>query len=341
MALKKQNNDPLNFRQIILDSPSQFQIGANSAKDIKLEKNFDSLIICGMGGSALPGDVLKMWFKFSKTNFPLYIHRDYNLPYCAKKQSLIICISYSGNTEETISGFKEAVKKGLNAAVISSGGKLEKLCKKIKVPLAKVPSGLPPRMALGFQFGALMQLLTPPRIVKDGLKDLLKLEKKLRPKELENKGRKIAKKLVNKIPLIYSSEKLSLLARIWKIKFNENAKTPAFYNYFPELNHNEMVGFSRISDLQPPIANFYVLILRDLVNNSKILKRMDLTAKILKKKKVPIENIYLGEKNFFAKIFSNLLLADWISYYLALESKIDPWPVEIVEEFKSALTKKC
>jgi len=320
------------FRKVILDFPKQFPIGMTAAKNIFLKKP-EKVFICGMGGSALPGEILKMYFENAKIKIPLFSHRNYSLPFQVKKEDLICTISYSGNTEETISSFEEALKRKLKLAAISFDGKLAQLCKKNKIPIAIIPGGIPPRTALGYLTGALFQILINCQALPNISREILKLEKELQPLKLELKGKKIAQRLKNKIPLIYASAFNFPLAKIWKIKFNENAKIPAFANFFPELNHNEMVGFEKGKN------NFYILILRDQTDHPKILKRMDLTSEILKKRGVKVENIYLEGKGFFNKIFSNLLLADWVAYYLAINYGIDPTPVKIVEEFKKKMKK--
>jgi glucose/mannose-6-phosphate isomerase len=289
-----------------------------------------------MGGSALPGDVLSIWLSAYKIGLPLYIHRNYGLPYQADERHLIICISYSGDTEETLTAFEEARSKGFKIAVITSGGKLARLCKKYKIPMAVIPRGYQPRMALGFQFAALIKILVNCGIIRNNLENIANLEKQLLPKTLEAEGKKLSKKLRGKIPIIYSSERLKGLARIWKIKFNENAKIPAFYNYFPELNHNEMTGFSDRGPNSMRDQNS-IIILRDPTDHPRIQKRMKLLSQILKPKKIPINFIDIQGRDVLYKTFSTILLGDWVSYYLALEYKIDPTPVKLVKEFKKKL----
>jgi glucose/mannose-6-phosphate isomerase len=316
--------------QIIQEFPKQFKVGFEAAKDVKLKDKFKSLLICAMGGSSLGGEILKIWLKTSTINLSLFLNKTYSLPQFVDKNHLILAISYSGNTEETLSAFREALRKNLKIVAITSDGKLAKLCNKHRVPLVLLPGGYPPRMSLGFQFGALMRILINCQIIKGGKKDLLLLEDKLNPKKLEKEGRKLAKKLKNKIPLIYASKVNKGLALIWKIKFNENSKFPAFCNYFPELSHNEIVGFTN----KQKNKNFHIIILKDSSDHPKILKRMKLTANILKTRRISSDFIEMNEKNILLKIFSNILLADWTSYYLALENGVDPIPVKIVEEFK-------
>ncbi|MDP1538546.1 MAG: bifunctional phosphoglucose/phosphomannose isomerase [bacterium] len=321
------------MKKIILDFPKQFKIGLEIAKNIRIKDKFDKVLICGMGGSALPGDILEMWLEDKKINIGLDIHRNYGLPYQIDKKYLIICISYSGNTEETISSFMEARKKKIKTIAITSGGELLELCQRHEVPFAKIPQGYQPRMALGFQFSALIKILVNSGIIKNNLENVLALEKNLKPLKLESQAKIIAKKIINKIPIVYTSDKFRKLARIWKIKFNESAKLPAFYNYFPELNHNEMTGFVNLQ------TKFYVIFLRDSAENTKILKRMKLTAEILKQKMIDSSFIDLSGKEILYKIFSNILLSDWVSYYLALKYKVDPLSVNLQEEFKKKLKR--
>lgn len=325
--------DKSNMRKDILAFPKQFRVGLESAKNIKIQGQFDGVLICGMGGSALPGDVLSIWLQAHKIGLPLYIHRNYGLPYQADERHLIICISYSGNTEETLTAFREAESRGFKIAAIASGGKLTQLCKKYRIPIALIPKGYQPRVALGFQFAALIKILVNCGIIRNNLEIISDLEKSLKPKSLEARGKKLAKKLKDRIPIIvYSSERLKGLARIWKIKFNENAKIPAFSNHFPELNHNEMIGFSNRGQSS-------VIILRDRVDHPRIQKRMKLLSQMLKKRGFPVDFIDIQGKDVLYKIFSTVILGDWVSYYLALEYKVDPTPVKLNDEFKAGMAK--
>ena len=327
------------MRKIILDSPKQFSVGLKAAENIKIKGNFENVIVSGMGGSGLPGKMLKQFASRLKIKIPVYIHSDYNLSPNANKKSLMIAISYSGNTEETISSFNQAKKKGIKLAAICSGGELEKLSKKNRIPLARIPEGVQSRMALGYQFSALIKILSNAKIANFKQSELLSLGRKINSKNIENKAKKMAKKLKGKIPIIYSSADWQILSYIWKINFNENSKIMAFNNVFPELNHNEMVGYANCKAQFPnKKSGFYTIIIRDLKNdNSDILKRMRLTAGLIKKRNTLADFIDIKGRNFFEKIFSNILLANFTTYYLALEYKIDPEPVKIIEDLKAKL----
>ncbi len=335
--MEEKIKDIKEMREAILNSPRQLSQGANFAAKVKPKKaNYDKVIICGMGGSALPGNIL-IEYLAPEIKIPIYIHRSYNLPAYADKKSLVICISYSGNTEETISACRQAIKQKIPAAGISFDGKLEKIAQQNKIPLAKIGGEkIQPRQATGYIFSALVKILANANIIKDKTEEINRAAKKIEAEKMEKQGKALAKKINKKIPLVYASENHKALARIWKIKFNENAKTMAFWNYFPELNHNEMVGFENAGKIK---NNFYALILRDKKDHPRILKRMDLLTKIIKERKINISFVEINGRTELEKIFNSLVLSDWTSYYLALNYKIDPVPVNIVEKFKKLMAK--
>lgn len=323
------------MRQVIIDSPNQLKTGLGLAENVKISGDFKNVIICGIGGSALPYDILST---IIKPIIPIYIHRDYNLPEFTDNNSLIVCISYSGNTEEGISSLQEAVNKNLKVIAIATGGKFQEIAKANIVPFVKIPAGIQPRSATGYLFGALVKVLINSAVIKDISYDILNTVQDLKEvnEELEKNGKKLAKKLEKKIPIIYTSNKLEVLARNWKIKFNENAKIPAFYNVFPELNHNEMVGHTGAKKLS---GKFNVIILQDQAENPRILKRMKITSNIIKKLGLKVDFVEIKQGNLMFKVFSTLLLGEWVSYYLALSQKIDPSPVKLVEDFKKQMAK--
>ena len=339
MALK--TIDKSNMRKIILDFPRQFQIGAKAAQEVYLEPGKlmrwpENIIICGMGGSALPGDIL-----VSLRPLDIFCHKSYGLPPQAGNESLIICISYSGDTEETLSSFNEAVSRNLPLISITTGGELEKLSKKYKVPCVILPPPLiPPRLALGEMFAALIQVLVNQNILGPEISDeVLKLGA-LKSEKFEEEGKKLAKKIYTRIPFIYVSRRFREIAWIWKNSLNETAKILAICNYFPELNHNETVGFWKINEMQISNAKIYVIILRDPKDSHpRILKQMGITKDIIEKEEIEVEFIDMKGKTMLEKIFSSVILGFWASYWLALEYKVDPTPIKTIEEFKRRLAK--
>lgn len=325
------NFDESNLRKVILEYPNQLQIGQKFAEKIKVTKGkFKNLIICGMGGSALPGDILKSYLTESlKFNLPITINRAYDLPKSATPSSLIFICSYSGNTEETISCLEQALKLKSTIVAFSKSGKIMEMTKKNKIPLVQFKidfNNFQPRYAATYVFAAFYQVLT-----NLGLCDRIKEFPKIDSRASEIAGEELALKIKGKTPIIYASDKYKLLAKNWKIKINENSKTPAFWNYFPELNHNEMVGFTN------PQAKFFAIMLSEKDDHPRIKKRMEITAKLYQGKGIESEIVNIEGKTFLEKVLKTLVLGDWVSYYLALEYSQDPTPVEMVEEFKKKL----
>lgn len=334
--------DPSNFRQMLLDSPGQFAVGFDIAKDIYIDGNFHSIEISGMGGSALPGNLLRVYLSdlFKKNSdarrLEVYQNRFYSLPHEAFSNSLNFISSYSGNTEETIESFQEALKNNLPCVGLSSGGKIEEMCKSNNVPHIKMPipfENFQPRLGTGYFFGAVIQVLINLNLIPDTRNTILETAAKLKENivQFEERGKVLAEKIEGKTPVIYTSTKFKPVAMIWKIMINENGKTPAFWNFFPELNHNEANGFVS------PQGKFIAVMLRDKGDHPRNYKRFDVTAEILKEYGTDSEIVDYEDGDIFYKMFSSLLIGGFTSYYLALKYGNDPTPVELVEKFKKLL----
>lgn len=336
MNTKIKELDYSNLRQVILDSPQQLIKGSLLAEKVKVSGNFSRLVISGMGGSALPGELLQMYLdQLDKNSLEIYLNRTYSLPPQSFSNSLNFFLSYSGNTEETLSGLKEALEKKLSPIIgFSTGGKLEENFKQHNLPLVTIPSGIEPRCATGYFFSSMLKILVNSGLVKDETQKLLETVEKLKSEEkyIEELGQTMVQKIKGRTPIIYASNFFRPLAMIWKIALNENAKTPAFYNVYPELNHNEMVGYTL------PQSPFHILTFLNKQDHPQIQKRMHITAELLKEKGIKTTFIEIpAEKNIFYTIFYTLILGEWISYYLALEYGQDPTPVIMVEKLKDLL----
>jgi glucose/mannose-6-phosphate isomerase len=318
--------------EIIKNFNKQFEYEPQIEGSLSIEgvKNF---IAVGMGGSHLAADILNSY----DPSFGILIHKNYglpNLPEETLKQSLIILNSYSGNTEEVIDSFYLALEKKLKMVSITYNGKLLELSKKYNIPFVKLPEPkVQPRLALGFHAKALLKILNREKELKE-INEFVNL---LKPEEFEGQGRELAQKIKNKIPIIYASEKNQAIAYIWKIKFNETSKIPAFYNVFPELNHNEMTGFDIKETTKNLSQNFIFLIFFDEEDHPKIQRRMTILKNLYKERNLKVEILKLEGQNRFHKIFSSLVLADWTSYYLAKEYGVEPEEVPMVEEFKKLM----
>lgn len=294
---------------------------------------FDKLIVAGMGGSHLAADLLRVW----NPRLDVAIHHDYGLPDLPDgilRKSLLVANCYSGNTEETIDVLESALKKGIGAVAVSVGGRLLELAKKNNLPFVRMPdTGIQPRMAIGYNFKALLRIMGEER----ALKEVSELAGLLKPLEYETAGKELAGKLKGYVPVIYSSGRNKALAYNWKIKFNETGKIPAFCNTFPELNHNEMTGFNVKEETRSLSDKFYFIFLKDKDDSSRIVKRMKITEQLYKNRGLSVESVALSGKNTFHKIFASLVLADWTAYCLAKNYGVEPEQVPMVEEFKKLI----
>lgn len=303
----------------------QFEYEPVIENEDKLERK-NKFIIAGMGGSHLAAGLLKIW----KPNIDLIIHRDYGLPNKSKDR-LVILSSYSGNTEEVVDAFKNGIENNLAMAVISVGGKLIELAKEHFISYIQMPNtGIQPRSALGYSLKALLKIMMEEEI----LKEVGNLSDTLNSSEYEVQGRSLAEKLKGKIPVIYSSTQNLAIAYNWKIKLNETGKVPAFYNVFPELNHNEMTGFDVKESTRQLSQNFHFLILRDREDNPRVLNRMDVLEKLYKDRELPVDTIEIEGKDKYHKVFASLLTADFTAYYMAQMYGLEAEQVPMIEEFK-------
>jgi len=314
----------------------KFPIQFNFHPVIENESKFraaDSFVLCGMGGSHLSAGLMKIY----NPTLDIYIHRDYGLPLLSEKrfnESLFIASSYSGNTEEVLDFAEKAHEKKYNLAVIAIGGKLIEFAKKNSLPYIQLPdTGVQPRSAIGFSIIALARLIEGDEAVGE----LNKLGTKLNPTKWEEQGRTLAKGLVGKIPVVYTSRGNLGIAYNWKIKFNETAKIPAFYNVFPELNHNEMAGFDRTESTKSLSDKFFFIFLEDSGDHPQIMRRMEVTRKLYMDRELPMIVLPLSGATTFEKIFNSLILADWTSLFLSGMYGAIADEVPIVEEFKKLI----
>jgi len=322
--------DKSNLRQVIIDSPQQLGIGLGIAKDIEVEGKFKYLMVSGMGGSALPTEILKN--HLVENDLEIINNRTYSISKKYFKDTLHFISSFSGNTEETLSCLQEVIQNNLKAVVFTNGGKVLEIAKENHIPTVELPECIQPRYATGYFVSSMLKVLSNSGLTENQDSAILDIQEYLPAKiaSFEEKGHILAKKLVGKTPIIYSTDKYKSVAMILKIKINENAKTPAFWNLYPELNHNEMVGWTL------PQGKFHILTFLDN-SHPQIKKRMEVTSKLLQEKEIETDFIEIEDNDKLTSIFTALAMSDWISYYLSIEYGQDPTPVDMVEKFKTLL----
>lgn len=329
--------DKDNLFDIIKDSPNQLTEGLTLVEGVNITNNVKKIVLSGMGGSALVGKLINLYLteKLPKgKNLPIIINRNYSLPRESFEEgALNIISSYSGNTEETLSVLEEAIENKLQILGMGSGGKLVEICQRENIPKIVLPCCIQPRVSIGYSFSALMALFENHNIISGIKEEIISSSQKLKNdfEKFRKLGESIAKDFNGNTPVIYASTKFKSIAMIWKIMLNENGKTPAFWNYFPELNHNEMVGFTK------PQADFFFAMLRDTADDPRNLKRFDITSNIFENYGLASRIIDIPEGDLVYRIFGLLQIGCYASYYLALSYEIDPTPVEMVEKLKKML----
>ncbi len=284
---------------------------------------FRKILVAGMGGSNLAGDLVKIL----RPDLEIIVHRDYGLPEYIEAGTLVVLSSYSGNTEEVIDAYGEAGEKDLKRIAVGAGGELLSLAKNDNVPYIKFPeSNIQPRVALGWSFLTLLKIIGDEKL----LKEAAGLAETLKPADLEEEGKKLAGETKGFTPVIYASSRNKGLSYVWKIVLNETGKSPAFTNVFPELNHNEMTGFSTKS------GDFFFVFLKDEADNPRVLKRTEVLKGLYKKRGFDVRVLELRGSPL-EKIFSSVVLANWTAYYLAEGLGLEPEAVPMVEEFKKLI----
>jgi len=325
--------------------PQQCQEAWRKAKDFKLPTDFssiDKVVVLGMGGSAIGGDLVCSLI-LSSGKPTIFVHRDYGLPAFVDDRTLVIASSYSGMTEETVSAFSQALNTKAKKLVITTGGKLKVLAEEHKVPVFMIDYVSPPRVALGYSLFSLLAFLyqlgflkEEPKI-EETVQTLEILLKKLKETVLThlNPAKQLAGKFHGKLIVVYGAGILSEVARRWKTQLNENSKAWAFYETFPELNHNAVVGYQFPKELVPKI---FVVLLRSPSLHPRILARYQITTEIMNKAGIRYQIIDSEGKADLSQLMNLVFFGDWVSYYLAILYEIDPSPVKVINYLKERLS---
>lgn len=291
----------------------------------RLPRSTNHIVICGMGGSALAGSLLAA----ARQEKDIIVHRDFGLPklHTRKKETFIIVCSHSGNTEEALSSYREARKKGFPVAVIAEQGTLRMWEQHDDVPAIIYPDlDLQPRHALWFQVVSLLALLGFQKDTEE-----LRVLSRGPVSAFAAHGKKLARTFWKRIPVVYASRTNRALAYLWKISLNESAKAPAFSNVFPELDHNELTAWEGTKTS----ANvFSWLLLADADDDGRIQKRMKVFEKLWKEKGRTIEHLFLPRGSFWKKALVTFVSANTCANELARIRHIDPVNVPLVEAFK-------
>jgi len=305
-----------------------FQPKVENKGKLKKAKKF---VICGMGGSHLAADILKLLHP----SLDIIVWNTYGLPPVKDlKDRLVVAASYSGNTEESIDSFKEAKRLKLKRAAMAIGGRLLDLARKERVAFIQIPNtGIQPRMGTGFMVRGLVKLIGEEK----SLKETAQLAKILDPSLLEAAGKRLAKTLEEAVPIVYASHANEAVAWNWKIKLNETGKIPAFANVIPEMNHNEMNGYDVIPSTRALSKQFHFIFLEDAADHERIRLRMKVTRDLLQARGFQATAVAMEGTSPAHKVFSALVLGDWTAFHLAMHYGTEAEKVLMVEDFKKRL----
>lgn len=340
--------DKSNMLDLLLGFPEQCRQAYEIGKRFSAPNNyagFKNIVFSGLGGSAIGADLIRSYLN-DEMGIPVYVSRDYTIPGFVNKDTLFLACSYSGDTEETLASYEEARKRNARIIAISSGGKLQAMASKDETPFITIPKGYPPRTALGYAFFPWLVVFSKLGFVADRTNDIEETisvmadlrDKLLRPevKTPRNPAKVLATALKGKYAIIYAANRYfdAVITR-FRGQLAENSKTLASTHVFPEMNHNETVGWENPKVL---LKDFVVIILRDESEHPRVAKRIEITKGIIKKHSKVMEVQSKG-KALLSRMFYLIYTGDFISYYLAILNKRDPTPVEMVIYLKKELSK--
>ena len=335
--------DPGDVLSGVLNIPEQARYEVVIHEGSNQRRDFKNIVIAGMGGSALAADMVRLlsacWF-----HLPLEVVKGYDLPGFVGEETLVIAVSHSGNTEETLSCYQQALDKKSCLAVMSTGGELIKRANNDNIMYAQIPAGTQPRMSTVYHLRGLLKLLQNFWVIDGDLYNQVAdsadwLEGEISHwtpavPEKNNLAKQIAKMTIGKTLVIFGGELTWPLAYKWKISWNESAKNLAFSNQYPEFNHNEFIGWSS----HPVEKPFTVFDIRSNLERARIRERMELSDRLLSGKRPKAYVLELQGRTLMQQLLWGLVLADAASIYTAILNGVNPGPVHLIEKLKAELS---
>ena len=303
-----------------------------------------SVVVCGMGGSGVAGDVAAC-VAAGRSSIPVTVNKSYELPAFAGSHTLVVLCSYSGETEETLACFRQAHDRGAPIVAVATGGTLMQLAHSHDAPCVVPAAGMMPRAAFPYLAGGVLVVLERLGVLPDLTAELVETDEVLREQVAthartvaldQNPAKQIAVALQDRIPVIWGQDgPLSVAAERWKTQLNENAKVPAFAATAPELTHNEIVGSAGSSEL---LAGVAVVALRAATEHPRIAARLDAAIRLITGQVGRVLDAHAHGSGVLARLASAVQLGDLVSVYLAILRGVDPTPIEPIERLKAELT---
>ena len=329
------------MKDLIEKFSEQLKTAASIAETYTLPSNepareIREVVIAGLGGSAFGGEITRKVAE-KQSHVPIQIYRSYAVPAHVGPHTLVIISSYSGNTEETLEAFQQAMQAGAMIVCITSGGKVAEIARANNFDLVIIPGGYPPRAAAGLSFVQQLSVLHARGIIADYRQDLQEAIQLVQHFEDHASAENLAKLLKNNIPVLYSSDVFEPAAIRWRQQINENAKQLCWHHVVPEMNHNELVGWIYPKNL---MDNLHVILIRSSLDYDRTAMRFDINKAIIAKSCKHITEVYGKGDSLLAQLVYLLHFGDWVSLYLAIENQVDPTPVAVIDFLKGELAKQ-
>jgi glucose/mannose-6-phosphate isomerase len=303
-----------------------------------------TIVVAGMGGSAIGGELLKDWTR-DEIEVPVEVCREYSLPAYANKNTLVFVVSYSGETEETLSTFLDAMRRKCMVVSISSGGALHDFSERLNVPHVLVPTGMAPRASLPYLFLPMPLILEKIGLTSDVSVEISETVKVLREmswlnspeKPLsDNPAKTLAASVKGTVPIVYGFGFYRGVAQRFKTQFNENSKNPAKWEVFSELNHNDTVGWEGSDEFSKLLS---VIFIREADEPDEIRRRIEATKELMSDKNIRLFDVWSAGNRRLSKMLSVVSMGDFVSIYLAVLRGVDPTPVQTISVLKDKLRR--
>jgi glucose/mannose-6-phosphate isomerase len=305
----------------------------NKATLTKSNAKISNVLICGLGGSGIGGSIVKE-LVVDKASVPVEVTKGYFIPNYVNENTLVIISSYSGNTEETLNCMHMALERNAKITCITSGGKVQEIANAKQLDCIIVPGGMPPRSCLGYSLTQLFYILSFHSIIDDGFKSDLQAAVHLLDNEEKNivsEAKTIAEVLNNKMPVIYATTNNEGVVIRFRQQLNENSKILCWHHIIPEMNHNELVGWTQKNN------DIAVLIFLDSDEYARNLARVEINKEVIKNYAGSITEIFSKGKSTIEKAIYFIHLGDWISVLLAEIRGVDAVEVDVINHLKSKL----
>lgn len=327
------------MKQLILNFPQQLTEALSIGQSYLFntpEKNFKNIVLTGLGGSGIGGSIVQNYVA-DKITVPFLVNKDYHLPAFVSEDTLVIACSYSGNTEETVMALEQALEKKATVVCITSGGSIAEIAKENSLDCILLPGGMPPRACLGYSLVQVLFVLLHFRFINGDFRSEIETAVSLlksKGGKLEQKGKEVAEKIHNKVPVVYAGQEFEGLAVRVRQQLNENSKVLGWSAPIPEMNHNELVGWAGGSD------QFAVILLRSDLDYERVRIRMDINKTIFEKYTNTIVELEAKGDSYWEQLFYLVHLTDWVSWYLSELRGVDATEVKVIDFLKGSLAEQ-